>query len=150
MIIRNFNETDIQQAVNLLNDCRPYVFAHNEYLYWMLAEYYNSTSFVCYDSGSVIGFVSGLLSADKSTVFVWQLCIHPNYRRKGIANRLLKSVLDVVVANNIQSIQLSMAQENAASYKLFEGFSGENSLTMEHVRTVAISGAAEVVYQIKV
>ncbi len=148
MIIRSFNEKDIQSVVELLQSCRPFVFPHDEYLYWVLTEYYPSTSFVCEDSGCIVGFVSGLQSVEQSTIFVWQICIHPAHRRKGLGSRLLKSLFDRIVEDNLDNMQLSITKENLSSYQLFENFAAEHSLTMELLKTVHVSGSSENVYRI--
>lgn len=40
----------------------------------------------------IIGFISGMPSIDKGSLFIWQLCVHNDYRGRGIATLLLDSL----------------------------------------------------------
>jgi len=92
--------------------------------------------------------VSGLPSVGQSTVFIWQVCVHPDYRREGIALELLKLLFGASVKFGFNNIQLSIATENINSHKMFEKFSDTYSLKMEYQKQTMISGIPENVYKI--
>ncbi len=148
MNFRQAEEKDTQLIVNLLNDCRPYVLPHHDYLYWILSNYYQSSCFVCEKSDRLIGFVSGLPSVDQSSVFIWQICVHPDYRRQDVANTLLRMLHEASEKNGFHHLQLSITRENSTSLRMFKKFSAENSLTIEFLRQVNLSGTIENIYKI--
>ena len=145
---RKVQETDIQSIVNLLNDCKPFVLPHHDYVYWILGNFYQSTTFVCVESERLIGFLCGLPSIDQSTIFVWQACVHPEFRRRGIALSLIKLLFDSSVKLGFNNLQLSITEENSVSKKMFDKFSAMNSFKMEFIRQSMISGKAENTYKI--
>jgi L-2,4-diaminobutyric acid acetyltransferase len=145
---RKVQEADIQSIVSLLNDCKPFVLAHHDYVYWMLGNFYQSTTYVCAESERLIGFVCGLPSIDQSTVFIWQVCVHPGFRRRGIALDLLKFLFDSSVKLGFNNLQLSITAENSISKRMFDKFSDMYSLKMEFVKQSMISGKTENIYKI--
>lgn len=148
MNFRQAEEKDIVPIVHLLNDCRPYVLAHHDYLYWILSNYFQSSCFVCEDSGKIIGFISGLPSVDQNAVFIWQICVSAEYRRKGIACALLYRLYEVSEQNGFDHIQLSITAENSASFDMFSRFANKNKLKMELVKQVGILKNTENIYKI--
>lgn len=149
MKLRQANKKDIQSIVNLLNKCRPYVFPHDDYLYWILSNYCHSSCFICDDLDKTIGFVSGLPSLDQTTIFIWQICVHPEYRRKGVASLLLNRLFETSVLNGFNQLQLSITDKNVDSYTMFCRFAENNSLKLELLKQVEIGGIIENVYKIR-
>jgi len=142
-------ESDIQSIINLLNDCKPYVHPHHEYVYWILGNFYQSTTFVCVESERLIGFICGLPSIDQSTIFVWQVCIHPDFRGRGIGLGLIKLLFESSEQFGFNNLQLSITANNSISKSMFKKFSENNSLEMRFVKQSMISGMAEDVYKIR-
>ncbi len=148
MEIRKALESDIQSIIILLNNCKPYVHPHHEYVYWILGNFYPRTTFVCVESERLVGFICGLPSIDKSTIFVWQVCVHPHFRGRGIALDLIKFLFDSSEQFGFNNIQLSITTENSISKSMFKKFSENNSLEMQFVKQSVISGTTEDVYKI--
>jgi L-2,4-diaminobutyric acid acetyltransferase len=148
MNYRQAEEKDIPTIVHLLDDCRPYVLPHHDYLYWMLCDYFQSTCFVCEESDKFIGFISGVPSIDQSTVFIWQVCVHPESRKRGVALNLIKLLFDSSLKLGFNNLQLSITAENSISKKMFDRFSDMHSLKMEFLNQSTISGKTENIYKI--
>lgn len=148
MEFRKAKETDIEKIVDLLNGCKPFVLAHHEYVYWILQKYYKSTTFVCTRSDKIIGFICGLPSPDQSTIFIWQICAHPDFRRKGIALELIKLVFDTSVEFGFNNLQLSITTENSISKNLFKKFTDMNSLNLDLIGQSTILEKIEDIYKI--
>jgi L-2,4-diaminobutyric acid acetyltransferase len=145
---RKAQETDIQSIVNLLNDCKPFVLPHHDYVYWILGNFYQSTTYVCVESERLIGFICGLPSIDQSTIFIWQVCVHPEFRRKGVALYLIKLLFDTSVKLGFNNLQLSITAENSFSKSMFKKFSDLNSLKMEFIKQSIVSDNIEYIYKI--
>ncbi|MDA3852565.1 MAG: GNAT family N-acetyltransferase [Spirochaetaceae bacterium] len=147
-MVREFCETDIQKVMKLLNKSKPYVLAHHEYIYWMLSSFHSETSYVYVESDSIIGFLGGMQSIQESSVFIWQICVDPEYRRKNIAMELLSELDKLLINKNIENIQLSITRGNSASLKLFKKFTLRKSLQLQFIKTVELSASTEDLYKI--
>jgi L-2,4-diaminobutyric acid acetyltransferase len=148
-LTRNLSKTDIPFIMDLLDRCKPYVLAHHEYIYWMLSNYHSKSCFVFAEGEQIIGFLGTLQSIEKSTAFIWQICVDPDYRRKNIAFKLLKELEKLLRDKTIQNIQLSIADGNSASFNLFDSFSKQNDLTFRKIDSIEISGNVDSVYIIE-
>jgi L-2,4-diaminobutyric acid acetyltransferase len=146
--IRSITENDKEAIIKLIDCCRPYVLPHHEYLYWILGHYYKSSCLVCETDKELIGFISGLPSIDEKTIFIWQICVHPDYRKHKVGSKLLNKTYERLVELNFTSLQFSIDTENVPSYKLFENFAIENNLIIEVVSNEKICSSDEIAYKI--
>lgn len=90
--------------------------------------------FVAEDQKKVIGMITGHVGErDEAHIykierigFVDEVCVHPNYRNKGIGNRLLETLLNHLYSQDIAFIGVGVAFKNPAFhfYKSY-GFSPE-------------------------
>jgi L-2,4-diaminobutyric acid acetyltransferase len=135
--------------MDLLDRCKPYVLAHHEYIYWMLSNYHSETCFVYTEEERIAGFSGTVQSIEKSSVFIWQICVDPDYRRKNIALNLLKELEKPLREKLFQNIQLSITDGNTASLNLFTSFAEQCNLNFKKTDSVTISGKQESVYIIE-
>ncbi|MEO8084822.1 MAG: GNAT family N-acetyltransferase [Ardenticatenales bacterium] len=111
--------------------------------------------FVCYDNGRLIGNAS-LLRAGLDTWVIANVVTHPNYRRQGIAGRLMHSALETARTRGARRIQLQVRDTNDAAKKLYVdlGFRTVGATTLlrlpsgidgigPDIRAAAASAAAE-------
>lgn len=70
--------------------------------------------------GETLGFLSGyLLPGDPTTLFIWQVAIAPVARRRGLALRMLSSLLARPGCSAVRRLQTTITPSNAASWALF-------------------------------
>ena len=77
---------------------------------------------VALDQGEVIGFASGtvLMHPDKPfSFFVNEVSVHEDYRRNGIAKRLMQRLMDLALDRGCEGIWLATEQDNAAARALY-------------------------------
>ncbi len=146
--IRSITEDDNSSILELIDNCRPYVLPHHEYFYWILEHYYQSTCFVCELDMKLIGFISGLPSIDKKSIFIWQICVHPNFRKLKLGNQMLNKIYNRFTELNFESIQFSIDKNNIPSYKLFEKFAIEKNMVIEAINNNKICSSNEIAYKI--
>lgn len=74
-------------------------------------------------TGSVIGYGGIWLMYDAGNIT--NIAIHPNYRREGIAAKLLALLTDICVEKGMETITLEVRESNLPARKLYEasGFS---------------------------
>lgn len=148
-MIRNLMKSDIPMVMDLLERCKPYVQTHHEYSYWLLSQYYSKSCFVYTEGGKILGYLGALESIVKSTLFVWQICVDPEHRRKNIGIKLLKELESRLQNNTFKSIQLTITDGNSASFNLFKRFSEQSNLNFEKIDSIEISGVQDSVYIIE-
>lgn len=148
MTVRELKEGDSGLILNLVKECGPYVAPYNVYAYWILENYYSSTCKVIEEGNRVVGFTSGMPSIDKSVLFIWQICVHKDYRGKGAAVLLLDSLCKSAKELGFEKIELSISENNNASINLFKGYSQKNNLTMIEKNKCMFGDVIEIVYEI--
>lgn len=146
-IIRTLKKGDSEGIRKLVEKCEPFVVAHNLYVYWILENYYPHTSFVSGEEKKIIGFLGAMPATDKGCIFLWQICVHPDYRRGGIAYKLIKALLDVQKEFKIKHIQFSITDENEASKRMFGAYAERNNLKMVELRKEKIGQRTDILYQ---
>lgn len=78
---------------------------------------------VALDRGEVIGFASGtvLMHPDKPTqFFVNEVSVHKDYRRRGVANRLMERIMDLARDRGCEGIWCATEWENSAARGLYK------------------------------
>ena len=150
MEIERFNYRDIQDVSTLLADCVPYVLPHHPYIYWIMGEYFPSLCFIAKENDSILGFICALYSAEKKSIFIWQLAVSKAHRRKGLAVLLCDKIVEYANNNKINSIQMTINDENTASLTFFSRFSKQHSKTFEKITLSGINSfKGENAYEIK-
>tara|TARA_B100001564_G_C20605743_1_gene655072 strand:+ start:312 stop:809 length:498 start_codon:yes stop_codon:yes gene_type:complete len=94
---------------------------NSEYSYLLLSHHFDTTCCVVKDNGNVIAYVSAYLPPKiPSTLFVWQMIVHANYRGKKLAHNMIIDILKRAVCNNIDRIHTTVAASNHASRSVFK------------------------------
>lgn len=73
------------------------------------------------EDGRVVGFVTGLLHPDPSTLFVWQVGVDPSARGRGLASRMLDALLESEGCRGVKRLETTVTPSNEASLALFRG-----------------------------
>jgi L-2,4-diaminobutyric acid acetyltransferase len=90
------------------------------YAYLLLADRFAATSTVAEDpSGSLAGTVLAFRPPeDPTTLFVWQVGVHPAHRGEGLAARMLHELLRLTAVDHLEA---TVTPSNTASDRLFRG-----------------------------
>lgn len=83
---------------------------------------------VALDRGEVIGFASGtvIMHPDKATQFyVNEVSVHPDYRRQGIATRLLTRISELAMDRGCATVWLATEGDNGAARQLYHKMSAD-------------------------
>ena len=106
MNIRNVREGDFIRIAELAWKCKPMATERNS-IYHLFTKFFSSTSFVAEEDQRIIGFLLGFISQDNpEEAYIHLLCVHPRFRRDGIASKLLKEFIETVKMKNIKRISL--------------------------------------------
>jgi len=100
---------------------------NSPYAYLLWSEYFRSTTVVAAGADdAAVGFVMAFLRPDDpETVFVWQIGVAADHRRRGIAGRLLDELFERTGASVLEA---TVTPSNAASETLFRRFGERHGL----------------------
>jgi L-2,4-diaminobutyric acid acetyltransferase len=82
--------------------------------------------------GKVVGWMSGYIPPQQlDTLFVWQICVSPAARKRGLASRLIQDVLQRRNCRQVRHVSCTITKDNAASWKLFGSLARELDAALE-------------------
>lgn len=73
--------------------------------------------------GEIIGYVSAIFEANSASIT--SIAVHPDYRRKEIARKLMLKLLETLREKRISNIKLEVRESNEAARKLYESLGFE-------------------------
>lgn len=83
--------------------------------------HFADTAAIAEEFGAVVGWVSAYLQPGApDTLFVWQVAVRDNQRGKGIAGRLIASILERPGCANVRHVSATITADNQASFSLFK------------------------------
>lgn len=90
------------------------------YAYLIWCRDFRRTSIVATAAGEVIGFVTGYARPERpDTLMVWQVAVDEQHRGKGLAGRMLDTLVDDVAP---ACVETTITPDNEASARLFTRF----------------------------
>lgn len=86
------------------------------------------------ESGELIGYVTGYLHPKKEGVyFLWQVGVHERGRGRGLAKRMIRSILERDVCAGVTTLETTVTPSNKPSRALFASFARDEGAEMtEH------------------
>ena len=102
---------------------------NSPYAYLLWSEYFAGTTIVAVDDRDApVGFVMAFPRPDEpDTVFVWQIGVAADHRRRGIAGRLLDELFERAGAS---AVEATVTPTNTASATLFRRFGERHGLAV--------------------
>ncbi len=86
----------------------------------LIAEHFRATSIVVRSGDRIGGFISAyLLPGREDTLFVWQVAVHPDFRKQGLAARMIHGILERPVCSHVSYIETTVTPSNGSSRRLF-------------------------------
>jgi len=93
---------------------------NSSYSYLMWSKFFDETSVVVEENNEIIGFISGFIQPKSpETIFIWQVAVDESARGKGLASRMLQSILHRHTCRNIRRLEATVSPSNEASQALF-------------------------------
>lgn len=95
---------------------------NSSYSYLMLCKFFSDTCRVAVSDECIVGFISAFIRPDEpNTVFVWQVAVHPQYRKQRIGSTLIKSLLESESCTGCKYLEATVTPDNLSSDSLFRG-----------------------------
>jgi ribosomal protein S18 acetylase RimI-like enzyme len=106
----------IDDVERLMALAAPYVRARSASDYWLYATLFSSTCPVAIDDGVLVGAVVAMRSQDNpNDVYVQDVAVHPDHRRRGIATELLGVVIARARRWGARRLYLTSEPDNTAA-----------------------------------
>ncbi|MDA8204668.1 MAG: diaminobutyrate acetyltransferase [Thermaerobacter sp.] len=100
---------------------------NSPYTYLMLSEFFHDTCIVAESEGQLAGFVAGFrLPTRQTTLFIWQVAVHPNFRRQRLGTIMIQSLLERESLRDIEFLEATVTPENRASDALFHAIADQH------------------------
>ena len=112
---------DEGQALHELIRRSPPLDLNSSYCYFLLARHFRETCVVAERDGSLAGCVTAYRRPDApGTLFVWQVAVRGDQRGRGLAGRMLDTLLDRPACREVRFLETTVGPTNHASRRCFE------------------------------
>ncbi len=96
------------------------------YAYLLQGLHFADTCVVACSGNTFAGYVSGYIPpGHPDTLFIWQVAVSPRHRGRGLAQAMLQHLLDRPSCRDVRWLETTVAPDNTASAKLFQGLARE-------------------------
>lgn len=125
MLIQNIllsppKSTDGSAVSELINRCPP-LDTNSRYCNLLQCSHFDNTSVIAKADGLTVGFISGyILPQSDNTLFIWQVAVDSAARGTGLAQRMVKDIVERSACANVTHIETTITEDNKASWALFE------------------------------
>ena len=114
-----------------------YLGVYRPYCYWTICNFFGDSCFIVKENDKVAGTIFTV--RNKDTLFVWQIGVLKEYRKKGCSQMLYDAVLDYARKNGQSKIAMSIDPTNQASFNALTSFCKRNNLTFKQTGYVDIN-----------
>ena len=96
---------------------------NSRYAYLLWCRDFAATSVVARAGDRLAGFITGYRRPDApDTLFVWQVAVGPDFRRRGLALRMLDHLVESLRTEGVRFVESTVTPDNKASLHLFSSF----------------------------
>lgn len=107
-------------AHQLIGQCPP-LDTNSVYCNLLQCSHFSGTSVAAKQEDQLAGFISGYIKPEQTdTLFIWQVAVHESARGQGLAQRMLKHILQRPQCANVRYLETTITEDNQASWRLFE------------------------------
>jgi L-2,4-diaminobutyric acid acetyltransferase len=94
---------------------------NSAYLYWLWCRDFHETTVVILAGTTLVGFAAGFMRpTEPNTLFIWQVSVAPQFRRRGLAMRALAFLIaNVGGASPVSYVEATVTPANENSHGLF-------------------------------
>ncbi len=120
VILRTPELTDAPQLYQLVGSSKPLA-QNSPYLYLLLCHHFADTCVVASIGDKIVGMTTAYLIPEKTDVlFIWQIAVSPDVRKRGLAQAMLRHLLKRKSCRGVKYLEATVAPSNSAPQKLFK------------------------------
>lgn len=120
----------------LITSCPP-LDVNSAYCNFLQTGHFAQTSILAKADDQCVGFISGYVKPDDATtLFIWQVAVSASTRGKGLAGKMLDSLLQRPNLVGMQYLETTISADNTASWALFTRLArrlGANLNTLDYL-----------------
>jgi GNAT superfamily N-acetyltransferase len=157
VIVTSLQQDMIPSVIDLMDLGAPYITARTYSDYWLYARLFSSTCPVAIEAGNVAGAVIAFRSQDDADdVYIQDVMIHPDYRRRGAARALLEAVRAQASAWDCARLYLTSEPDNTAAHAAWTTLGFINVAGDQTINGVSVitdfkgSGKTRAVYELSI
>ncbi len=125
IIFRHPTSEDGLAVHHLIGRCPP-LDTNSIYCNLLHCSHWSATSVCAEIDGEIMGFISGYRVPEANDhLFIWQVAVDVRARGKGLAGRMLRSILKRESLDDIRYLQTTINPDNRPSWALFEALAAE-------------------------
>ncbi len=114
----------------LVQQCPP-LDTNSAYCNLLQCSHFADTSVAAVLEGQLVGFISGYIVPGKpDTLFIWQVAVSDKARGQGLASKMIQHILQRPNCSQVQYIDTTITESNAASWALFESAAKKLNATL--------------------
>ncbi|MCA6107055.1 diaminobutyrate acetyltransferase [Bradyrhizobium cenepequi] len=118
-LFRKPTAVDGRPVWELIADCPP-LDTNSLYCNLLQCTHFADTCVVAEEEERVHGWISGYrLPTEPQTLFIWQVAVHPDARKCGLARSLIRVLLARNAASGVRQLKATVTSDNQASWALF-------------------------------
>jgi ribosomal-protein-alanine N-acetyltransferase len=127
VVLREYRAVDLEKIVRLDETCFTEEFRFDRSSMKAYAEARNAVSLIAEKEGEIVGFA--IVHIDRVTAgwrgYVVTLDVAAEYRRRGLAGRMMQAVEMLAEADGAQRMELHVFTENDGAIRFYEGIGYE-------------------------
>jgi ribosomal protein S18 acetylase RimI-like enzyme len=129
--IRAMSDADIASVREVIAG-DEFLLQYDPYVYWVMRHNAPDLCQVYAARSQVLGYVAGIAPfVNSDTCLLWQIGVHRDFRRRGIANTLVGAFLVDAARLGFSKVQLTIDVRNEASRRLFHQVAERSSAVAE-------------------
>jgi ribosomal protein S18 acetylase RimI-like enzyme len=113
---------------SLFANAGPFVRQRGESDYWLYARLFGDTCFVANAENQIVGALISFIdqTTDFKEIYVQDVAVHPNWRKKGVASCLMRTLFGRISEQRLARMWLTSEAENISARRLWKKFGLEN------------------------
>lgn len=122
MVVRQLQRNDLEAVISLIETNSSVLAPNNRMIYYITCNVFTEYSFVAEDRGEIVGIALVFSAEGINNLWLHQLAISPDFRRKGIAYRLMATLEEKLKSENSTfiGIRLAVKEDNLPAKALYE------------------------------
>jgi len=110
---------DGTELEKLVKECHP-LEDNSVYAYLLLCAHFHKTCIVAKQHDQIVAFISAYVKPEQpNTLFIWQVAVKGNWRKHGLALKMIKQLLTRPHLQKVKYIEATVTTSNRASKNLF-------------------------------
>jgi len=135
MLVRNVNSSDVHSIIGIVELNNDVLRQNNLMIYYLCCTVFAKYSFIAFDSDNAVGFIFAFPSADLKYIWIHQIAIDPDHKRKGIGAKLMEKLEAAAGTGEYpyNKVKLAVKPDNLQAMSMYEKLGYRQSYTDKNI-----------------